>query len=794
VDADGNPIKAQGGSTFTLRAQLKAPAGTTGTFGMNFGSQAGTLTVPQLDDSDSPAFIATGDWQDVQVTFTAPGTGTFTSITPTLVLAKAGSLQLDTVTISPVLIDQDQPWSVYQPSGTSVTWGVYDDPANAHDGSLGHLTMSKTGSADAGLVKTMQAPAAGQTYSATAWVRTADDDTATFTFELSAEGGSAATEQQQQTVTATQDWQLIQLRLPVQNAGHTDLKASLIATTPGVTLYVDDVAVVATQWVATSGTHDVLNDGAGAYEGSGYGRLTNTGTSTATLYADATGGFNGTQTLSAYVRSGNDDTVVGYLKMSNGCTASSEQFIANATWQKVQLNCTLSTTVNTLRMIVESDTPGGVLDVDSVSLTNEPLDPINPDNVYGVNTPLEHPSTGYQYLWDDAFGIPGMHLWGFTVQVEVDDGEPGLSVLAAVYQDPSKIPNMLYGSDWIYGLAVINVDEVDPCFDFTFKSDGANGGNSGISIADGAIKAEDFNITFAPRGCAVGDYTVAPGASTYFDAEVGDGTIHFDLAMSKNAKGQPTFKGDVAVTDLNIGGIDYRNMIMSVVATPTDDSVTYVADMQLPMGGFNGDFNMKGSKTGTNVNGSVELTDWGWTSSSGKGLEINDFAFDFTMAVGTNNCGTFKASGTGNANADFAMASDLDFDGSLSLDCGLLTGLQFRFDYTHGDVTKDFYLNYNSSTMTLGGGVDFNFERQVSWKTIGIRYHRTSRIDVSMDFLMDITNPSSSTATLSADVKVANGGGSGTCTITGQPSDSCAISVWVKSPITGTKVSFNESW
>ena len=62
-----------------------------------------------------------------------------------------------------------------------------------------------------------------------------------------------------------------------------------------------------------------------------------------------------------------------------------------------------------------------------------------------------------------------------------------------------------------------------------------------------------------------------------------------------------------------------------------------------------------------------------------------------------------------------------------------------------------------------------------------------------MDFLMDVTKPQDSYADLGAKIHVANGKGSAECTITGQPSDSCKLSITVDSPYIG-KVGFTESW
>jgi hypothetical protein len=539
-------------------------------------------------------------------------------------------------------------------------------------------------------------------------------------------------------------------------------------------------------------TLTVLGDGDNAWDGSGYARLNTINASGSKMYADAVGTMTGTQYLTAYVRSATDDTAAGSLKLSKGCSAS-KAFTATSEWTEVQVSCSIPGSGGSLRMEVDLTTPGGSLNVDSIRLSNESDTPIAENNVYGVTTPLEHPDYGYEYLWDDAFGIPGMHLWAFTMQVEIVDGEPGLGVETTVYQDPTKFPRALYGTEWLKSDLYLEIDELQPCFKFDFQG---IDGQSGVQIAGGAIKADDFSIAFAPRGCAVGDYKMPPGASLLFDAKVGDGTVHFALDIEKDAKGQPTMTGDVAVKNLDIGGIDYHDLEMSVYISPTDDSVSYVADMTLPMGEFSGEYDMSattGKQDSMHIDGDVELTDWGWTSKDGKGLKVDVFDFDFVMDVGSNNCGTFSADAKANAKMDFAKATNIDFDGSIAMECGLLTKLDIVFDYTHGSITEDFYLKYDSSALTLAGGVDFDFDRRLSWKALGHRYHRTANVQVYMDFLMDVTKPQDSFADLGAKIHVANGSGSAECTITGQPSDSCKLSITVNSPFIG-KVGFTESW
>ncbi len=546
-----------------------------------------------------------------------------------------------------------------------------------------------------------------------------------------------------------------------------------------------------------STTLSVVGDGPGAYEGNGYAQLSTVNSAGGSMTAVAAGTISGAQNYTVYVRSANGEPVQAKATLAGACTTESETRTVADEW--VKLDATCSSASGTLTMGVTLVTPGGVLDVDSIRLSNEPEKPIEYGNVFGVTSPLDHPQSGYRYLWDDAFGIPGMHLWGFAVQIEVDDGEPGLGVQATVYQDPAKAKGLLYGTDWIKGDALIKISEVSPCFDFGFQTVSESGqpmGNSGLSIADGAIKAEDFRITFAPRGCAVGGYKVAPGASVLFDALVGDGTLHFDLDITKNSKGQPEFDGDLHVTELNIGGIDYRDLQMSVHATPTDDSVVYTADMQLPMGGFKGDFEMRGATTGSDqgvhVDGDVELTDWGWKSSSGKGMKVNVFDFDMSMDVDATNCGTLTATAKANASMDFASATSINFDGHFVSVCGLVTELQLRFDYEHGGLTEDFYLDYDAKALTISGGVAFQFERKESWKYLTYRYHRTARITASMDFVMDVANPSNSEADLSASVKMANASGSFECWINGQPNDTCKIYITVDGFLGSKK--FTETW
>jgi len=216
----------------------------------------------------------------------------------------------------------------------------------------------------------------------------------------------------------------------------------------------------------------------------------------------------------------------------------------------------------------------------------------------------------------------------------------------------------------------------------------------------------------------------------------------------------------------------------------------------LPLGGFKGNFDMSASTSGDlRIDGQVQLTDWGWKSSSGKGFTINVFDFDMAMDVADDNCGTFEANAEANASANFAAASNLDFAGHFTAECGEITEFQIVFDYVHGSITEKFYLDYEDESETLAGGVAFEFQRKTSWKYLTHRYHRTARIAVAVDFVMDVANPSGSEATIDAEIKIANGSGKANCGFgaSGQPGDYCNIDITVQSDWLG-KHEFSTTW
>jgi hypothetical protein len=252
-----NPIDP--GDSFTIRADLMAAPGTTisGSMGMKFGSALGVTAVPQVEEGDSPNFTVDDTWTQVAATFVYNGTSPATSFTPLFDLDGAGTFFIDSVVINPVSIEQEQPWSV-TPTGSDITWGVYDDPDSAHDGTLGVLKMTNNVNQAAGLAKSVSAsPKLGEVYSGSVWVRSDDDTTASVTVKLTATGGTS--EEVTKTITANDEWQVVNLRLPIANGGHTALQMTVLSATKGIELHVDDASIVKNAWsIDDTATHTNL--------------------------------------------------------------------------------------------------------------------------------------------------------------------------------------------------------------------------------------------------------------------------------------------------------------------------------------------------------------------------------------------------------------------------------------------------------------------------------------------------------------------------------------------------------
>ncbi|MBM3687382.1 MAG: hypothetical protein FJW85_10330, partial [Actinobacteria bacterium] len=206
-DTDMNPITVMSGDAYIFSAYVRSTNGqpVSGALQLNFDGTAGT--------PGSLPFTATKDWQLMSVEVTA--TRDAKTINPTVLISGAGQLDVDSITVTPKMIVQDQPWRTEVASGSPrIAWGVYDDPSRARDGSLGFLELSKSGSGIGGVVKDVDVdPKPGEVYTMSAWVRSPSGAPISGYIQVDASNGTGATyEYTQVPFTASGDWQLVTAR------------------------------------------------------------------------------------------------------------------------------------------------------------------------------------------------------------------------------------------------------------------------------------------------------------------------------------------------------------------------------------------------------------------------------------------------------------------------------------------------------------------------------------------------------------------------------------------------------
>lgn len=767
LDTNGVAIDVTAGSSYKMQAYVRSTTGATIGGNMSLATGAGERV--------GTGFVATADWSPVSLELTA--TRSATSLTPQITLSGAGQLDVDALTLIPLLIEQTDPWS---PAGAGVQWQVIEDPANAHDSSYGVMTFTPA-NAGTGVQKSVTATSTvGEEYSVNAWVRSSST---AITGEVLVTTTGGTQESWSQEFTADGTWQSVSIPMTIAQSGHTGFNVAVLSKTPGVMLYVDDVTLQANLWTpsGTGVTQTLVYDGGSAQSGNSYMELSYEGPGSGSSYVDMAaskdiGGVYAAGTTwvaTAYLRSSSTTTLAsGQVSLgAPGGSSSSTPVSIGEDWTAVEVTYTVgSTALSSLRVQVYVTGSSVPLEIDSVSLTESGATTSD-----GVTTPLPHPEAGWLYLWDNAFGIPGAYLWAVSAQVDFVDGLPGLGVSATLYQDPTAIPDLMSGTDWIKGDMAVNFSEDDPCFLFDFDTTG----ESGVSIADGLFTATDFSIDFAPMGCQVGDYTIDQGASLSFIGGLGDASINFDIDITEGDDG-PVFTEDLGITDMNIGGIDFKETQLSIYLSTTDDSVTLAGDMVMPMGEFNGSYDLSVNEDEMQMDGSVALTDWQF---AGGGFDVEEFDFDMSMTVpfGADECGSFSSDTSGLM--QMGSKTSLSFTGDIALNCGELETLVLEYDYSHGAITQTFALDYDSSTGLLAGGVAFTFERSTSWKFWFHTFNRHPYFNISLDYSMDVNDPASTLeATLSGTVSVSGGSGSLTCTLvagsgTNWADDECSIDV-----------------
>lgn len=780
------PTTIASGSSYSYHAFVRSTTGAPVNGQLRLRSTGGTNS----DEVASVAFTATGEWQDVGLTFTS--TKTNTTLIPEIDLLQAGQLDIDSVDLHQLVIVQPDPWVATAGGGGTVTAFVYNDPTNAHEGD-GLFRVSMTGANPASVYHDIDVtPTVGSRYSYTAWVRSPSGTPVSGQMVLYANGGT----QQSATAsfTATGSWQQVTLLSPSMTAGHTSLRSQINVQTAGVELNVDDAIVQLASW-QTFGTGVVaqsqINDADSAQSGSGFLRITDSigNDGGVQLVQQYTSAKTTKQVMTVWVRSTDGTSVNGRAVLTargGGDDVATESFVADGSWQQVTVKVPITKDGQTSVLLqVYVDTAGKSLDLDTVNVGQDPIG--DPD---GINTALPHPDYGYTYLWDDAFGIPGAHLWALTAQVgfacEQVGCSPSLGVGATMYFDPTKAPAVMQGTSWLKGDMSANISTLNPCFAFSFESPDPN---TYVQIQGGVFKTTDFLISIAPRGCELGDYSIEPGTRFSFDTSLGSADIHFALEIGRDDDGLPTFYQELGVTNLKLGGITYNEVSLKIDISAQASSTTLVGDLTLPMGKFYGSFNLSVNANSLHQAGTVEVTDW---QMAGDQFNVDDFEFsmvtDIPFAAGS--CSTVDSSTAGNLSMGSKKYS---FDGNLTMDCGVLKVLHFRFAYSKNSVSYDFYLDYNSNTHVLAGGLKFKFDRRISWKPLTYRYVRHPKFTVKIDFYMDFDKPKDDSLKIYGSVSVSSGNGNLDCTFAASGDDGCKLHVEI-TPSGSSKKKWDAKW
>ncbi len=423
VDTDGDAIAVTAGETYQMQAYIRSTTGASVNGTMSLATGAG--------DRTSVNFTATSDWAPIELELTA--TKSASSLIPQIVLAGAGQLDIDEITLIPVLIEQSDPWS---PLGGGVTWQVVQDPVNAHDSSYGLMKFTATNPNTGVQHAVDQSANVGDEFSVNAWVRSSSSTPVSGEVQVTTVGGT--NELWRQPFTADGTWQSVSIPMTIAESGHTSFEVAVLASTTDVMLYLDDVTMQQNQWTASAGTtQTIVYDGGDAQSGTSYLELSYTGSGSGSTYYD----MPASEDIGNVYAAGTTWIVTAYLKSSSASalatgqlslgdpasTATPQGFSVGAEWTAVTASYTVgSGDLDDLRVQVYVAGSSVPVDVDSITISDGTPAPD------GITTPLPHPDSGYLYLWDEAFGIPGAHLWAASAQVDFSDGVPGLGVSATL--------------------------------------------------------------------------------------------------------------------------------------------------------------------------------------------------------------------------------------------------------------------------------------------------------------------------------------------------------------------------
>lgn len=159
------------------------------------------------------------------------------------------------------------------------------------------------------------------------------------------------------------------------------------------------------------------------------------------------------------------------------------------------------------------------------------------------------------YLWSDAFGMPGVQLQAFAIQVGIELATSpiplpslGLAANLVINGTTATVLGITQGTPIF---ALVNISATNPAMVIRI---GVQGGPTAINIAN-VLTATYAELYLAPDGCTVGTYVIQPGFSFYFD-----GTI---LGVPLTVQAKITINGNNVNLDASVavGAFNVTNSI-----------------------------------------------------------------------------------------------------------------------------------------------------------------------------------------------------------------------------------------
>ena len=183
------------------------------------------------------------------------------------------------------------------------------------------------------------------------------------------------------------------------------------------------------------------------------------------------------------------------------------------------------------------------------------------------------------YLWQNAFGMPGINLQAFAISVGIELATtpiplPSLGLAASLVITGSLASNLGIVSGTPIE-AILNISATNPCMDVQI---GTPGGPKAISIGGGLFTANYADFVLAPDGCTVGTYVVAPGFAFDFQGTFFGVAISVSTTVAIDPVYAPAidFSGTLSVGAFNIENyVNFQGATVSLAFTPVSFSCSF---------------------------------------------------------------------------------------------------------------------------------------------------------------------------------------------------------------------------